>query len=122
MNKRIREVRKTLRLSQQVFAQKIGLKQNAVSYLEKAGSTVTEQNIKAICAQFHVNEAWLRTGNGPMFTRADERWAAFSQIYEELSPELQDYLMESAKRLLDLQNKQVLPGPHSGLELIREEE
>lgn len=109
MNKRIREVRKTLGLSQVMFAQKIGLKQNAVSYLEKCGSTVTEQNIKAICAQFHVNENWLRTGEGPMFTQSDERWAAFAQIFEELSPELQEYLMDSAKGLLDLQQKRLLP-------------
>ena len=36
MNDRIRELRKTLELSQKEFAQKIGLKQNAISYMEKA--------------------------------------------------------------------------------------
>ena len=46
MNKRIRELRKVLNLSQREFANKIGLKQNAISYMEKSGSTVTEQNIK----------------------------------------------------------------------------
>lgn len=35
MNDRIRELRKTLRLTQKEFAQKIGLKQNAISYMEK---------------------------------------------------------------------------------------
>ena len=42
MNKRIRELRKVLNLSQREFANKIGLKQNAISYMEKSGSTVTE--------------------------------------------------------------------------------
>ena len=46
MNTRIRELRKTLNLNQKDFAQKIGLKQNAISYMEKSGATVTEQNIK----------------------------------------------------------------------------
>lgn len=36
MNKRIRELRKALNLSQKDFAEKIGLKQNAISYMEKA--------------------------------------------------------------------------------------
>ena len=48
MNTRIRELRKTLNLNQKDFAQKIGLKQNAISYMEKSGATVTEQNIKTI--------------------------------------------------------------------------
>lgn len=60
MNTRIRELRKTLNLTQKEFAQKIGLKQNAISYMEKADSTVTEQNIRTICSQFSVNENWLR--------------------------------------------------------------
>lgn len=46
MNNRIRELRKTLNLSQREFAEKIGLKQNAISYMEKSRATVTEQNIK----------------------------------------------------------------------------
>ena len=46
MNNRIRELRKSLDLSQKRFAEKIGLKQNAVSYMEKSGATVTEHVIK----------------------------------------------------------------------------
>ena len=60
MNIRIRELRKALNLSQKEFADKIGLKQNAISYMERGGSAVTEQNIKLICSQFSVNENWLR--------------------------------------------------------------
>ena len=57
MNKRIRELRKVLNLSQREFANKIGLKQNAISYMEKSGSTVTEQNIKNICrSEEHTSE------------------------------------------------------------------
>ena len=52
MNERIRKLRKALGFSQKEFAEKIGLKQNAISYMEKEGATVTEQNIKVICSQF----------------------------------------------------------------------
>ena len=97
MNDRIRE------LSQKEFAGKIGLKQNAISYMEKSGSTVTEQNIKAICSQFSVDEHWLRTGCGKMFIENEKKRKEFFAIFDGLSPALQDYLIRTAKDLLDTQ-------------------
>lgn len=105
MNKRIRELRKTLNLSQKEFANKIGLKQNAISYLEKDGSTVTEQNIKTICSQFSVNENWIRTGDGKMFLENEKKQREFFDIFDGLSPALQDYLIKTAKDLLETQSK-----------------
>lgn len=108
MNSRIRELRKTLGLSQKDFAQKIGLKQNSVSYMEKDGATVTEQNIKTICSQFSVNEGWLRTGSGKMFLDNEKKQKEFFDIFDDLSPALQDYLIKTAKDLLDTQTKMQL--------------
>ena len=105
MNKRIRELRKTLGLSQKDFAGQIGLKQNAISYMEKDGSTVTEQNIKTICAQFSVNEDWLRTGSGAIFLEEDKKQKEFFDIFDGLYPPLQDYLIKTAKDLLETQKK-----------------
>ena len=105
MNRRIRELRKTLNLNQKDFAEKIGLKQNAISHIEHIGSTVTEQNIKAICFQFNVNEQWLRTGSGPMFLENNKKQKDFFEIFNKLSPVLQDYLIRTAKDLLDTQSK-----------------
>jgi transcriptional regulator with XRE-family HTH domain len=67
MNERIKELRKTLGLSQEAFAERLGLKGSAVSHLESGRRNVTTQNINAICREFGVNEEWLRTGNGSMF-------------------------------------------------------
>ena len=68
INDRIKYLRKdVLKMNQTDFANAIGLKQRGASYLEQDGCTVTEQNIKIICSQFNVNEAWLRTGFGEMF-------------------------------------------------------
>lgn len=105
MNTRIRELRKALDLSQKEFAEKIGLKQNAISYMEKSGSTVTEQNIKTICSQFDVNEKWLRTGTGQMFHEKEKKQKEFFDIFDELSPALQEYLIKTAKDLLETQSK-----------------
>lgn len=109
MNTRIRELRKALNLSQKDFGQRIGLKQNAISYMEKIGSTVTEQNIKTICSQFSVSENWLRTGSGKMFLESEKKQKEFFDIFDELSPALQEYLINTAKELLETQKKLLNP-------------
>lgn len=67
MNTRIRKIRKTLDLTQQVFAEKIGLKQNSIALIESGKRNTSDQTIFAICREFNVNEEWLRTGKGEMF-------------------------------------------------------
>ncbi|MBD5459967.1 MAG: helix-turn-helix transcriptional regulator [Lachnospiraceae bacterium] len=105
MNSRIRELRKALGLTQKEFAEHIGLKQNAISYMEKSGSTITKQNIKTICSQFNVNETWLQTGIGKIFLEEDRKQKEFFDIFNDLSPALQDYLIRTARDLLDTQSK-----------------
>lgn len=105
MNRRIYNLRKILGLSQKDFATNIGLKQNAISYMEKDGATVTEQNIKNICSQYNVNENWLRNGTGDMFLENQRKQKEFFDIFNELSPVLQDYLIQTGKTLLETQDK-----------------
>ena len=59
----------------------------------------------AICAQFSVNEDWLRTGSGKMFIENEKKQKQFFDIFDELSPYLQDYLIKTAKDLLEAQTK-----------------
>ena len=65
-NTRIRKLRKALDLTQREFGERIGIKANTVTMIEKGRGT-SEQTIQAICREFHVSEAWLRTGEGEMF-------------------------------------------------------
>lgn len=71
-NNRIKSLRKCLGLKQAEFGNKIGLKNGAISWMEKEGNTVTKQNIKIICDTFNVSEEWLLRGTGDMFTDSDE--------------------------------------------------
>ena len=100
MNERIRALRHTLQLSQKEFARQIGLKQNAISYMERPGATVTEQNIRAICAQFGVREDWLRFGSGEMFREGEREQRELLEIFDALRPALQEYLLRAAGELL----------------------
>lgn len=67
MEKRLRTIRKALGLSQEQLGQALGVSNTAISKLENGENNITEQNIKAICREFDVNENWLRTGQGEMF-------------------------------------------------------
>ena len=64
INQRIKSLRKDMKLNQKEFGAKIGLGQGAISWMEKDDSTIIDQNIRLICDTFHVNEDWLRNGQG----------------------------------------------------------
>lgn len=66
INERIKEVRKARGLNQKEFSDKIGLTQSAVSRIESADVAIIDQNVRLICQTFHINEEWLRTGQGKM--------------------------------------------------------
>lgn len=67
MNKRLKEVRKTLGLTQQEFADTIGSKRNTIAKYETETNVPSTAVISLICSKFNVNEEWLRTGKGEMF-------------------------------------------------------
>lgn len=79
MNERIKALRKALNLTQAEFGEKLGIKKSSISQIESGANSVTESNVLAICREFHVNESWLRTGEGEMFvaTSRDDDIAAF---------------------------------------------
>ena len=67
LNKRIKELRKALNLTQQEFADKIGMKRNTIASYEINRNGPSNSVISLICKVFNVSEPWLRTGEGEMF-------------------------------------------------------
>ena len=75
MKERMKKLRKTLDLTQQEFADRIGIKRNSYANYETGRNTPIDAIIVSICREFNVNEEWLRTGTGEMFqpiTKNDE--------------------------------------------------
>lgn len=75
VKERIKTLRKELGLSQDAFAEKLGLTKNYISLVENGNRNLSEQSIKVLCSTLDVNEEWLRTGKGKMFierTRAEQ--------------------------------------------------
>ena len=68
LGERIKKVRKNLDLTQQEFADRIGMKRNSIAQVE-TGRNTSDQTITSICREFNVNEVWLRTGEGEIFVQ-----------------------------------------------------
>ena len=100
---RIRLVRKTLGLNQVEFARRMGLTQTHLSMIELEKSTLTEKNIKLICATFAVNEDWLRTGKGEMFGSASPYEKELLDVFEKLTEDTQEFILDMARNLLKRQ-------------------
>ena len=66
MEQRIKMIRKSVHLTQTEFGEKIGVKGNTITGYENGLRTPSDAVIKAICREFHINETWLRTGEGEM--------------------------------------------------------
>ena len=56
-------------LTQVEFGEKIGVKGNTVTNYETGLRNPTDAVVLSICREFGVNEEWLRTGKGEMFSK-----------------------------------------------------
>ena len=75
MNERIKQLRSRLGMTQQEFADKLGIKRGTLANYEIGRNEPIDAVISLICREFEVNEAWLRTGEGGdeiMFAKLDE--------------------------------------------------
>lgn len=72
---RIKELRNSLDLTQQEFADRLGIQRGIIGKYEVDVSAPSDAAISLICREFHVREAWLRDGEGEMLEskpRAEE--------------------------------------------------
>ena len=93
-NKRLIQIRKILKMTQDEFAKNINLSKSQISSIENGARNLTDRTISDICKEFNVNEEWLRFGTGEMFLKKTKS--------EEISDFLEDVLKddESFKRKL----------------------
>lgn len=105
MNERIIELRKSLNLSQTDFGKQIGISKSSISDIEIGRISISERTIISICSKFNVNEEWLKSGNGNMFLEYDKKHDEFFSVFQNLKEPLQDFLIRTARDLLDTQNK-----------------
>lgn len=115
MHNRIKAVRKELKLTQDEFADRLGLARNSIASYESGRRTPNDAVIKLMCREFNVDYFWLTEGTGEMFTSipqtlvdsiADEYHltdeykailGAFLQVPDEDKPAIQNFFLSIAK-------------------------
>jgi transcriptional regulator with XRE-family HTH domain len=111
ISERIKELRHTLKLSQVKFAAAIHISKGYQAQIELGNNKTHDRLIALVAAAFNVNEAWLRCGEGAMFTRAatppvtpEEKLERMTAVFNELYPEFQDYILNQIDQLIVLQD------------------
>lgn len=79
MGERIKELRKSLKMTQQEFADRLNIQRGSIASYETGRISPSNATISLICKELNVSEDWLRNGEGDMYipiTR-DEEIASF---------------------------------------------
>lgn len=114
MKDRVKQLRKSLGLTQSELGDRLGVSRDAIAGYER-GVNIPEPTIKLICREFNVDYFWLTEGTGEMFTSipqtlvdsiadeyhlTDEYKAileAFLQVPNEDKPAIQNFFLSIAK-------------------------
>lgn len=102
LNERIKFIRKYLKKTQQEFGILCGKSRRAIAAYESGTVIPDDSFLQLISLKFSINEEWLRTGQGDMFTdNEDSIFKAFAEKYH-----LSDTEQELAKYCLSLSSEQ----------------
>jgi transcriptional regulator with XRE-family HTH domain len=71
-SKRLNELRKYLKLTQAQFAAPLGVNRGYIATLETSDKEPSETLLKLISYEYGTSYAWLKTGEGEMFTSPEE--------------------------------------------------
>ena len=110
MRERIVELRKALKLNQAQFAESINLSRNFINLFENGNRDLSDRTIQDICRVHSVNETWLLTGEGSMFsptTRSQKIAQLTAAFYKADDQEWADFLIEMNRILIDMTPEQI---------------
>lgn len=99
---RLKELRKAEKLTQQEFADKLGIKRSTISNYDIGRSEPSKSVISLICRTFSVSETWLRTGEGSMYTEDCEEKQFVALMRDALSSESKDFRRRFISTLAEL--------------------
>lgn len=67
MKDRIKSIRLNEKLTQEEFAEKLGLTRDKVFNIESGRKIIKSDDIENICSKFNINEEWIISGKGVMY-------------------------------------------------------
>jgi transcriptional regulator with XRE-family HTH domain len=103
MKDRLKQLRKTLGLTQGEFGEKIGMTDASISHMEAGRSAISKQNVRLICLTFGVREDWLEKGQGDMMDNEaalSEKERRLLALFRQLSPRARELLIDYAEKIV----------------------
>lgn len=83
---RVKQVRKELGLTQDLFAKALGVGKSALSMIETGKSALSERNKNILVQELNVNPDWIDTGKGEMFNGPRDEWQKFTKRTDNTIP------------------------------------
>lgn len=105
LNARIKELRKTLKLTQEEFGSRVGVKGNTIGNYELSLRNPSDAIIHSMCREFNVNEDWLRYGKGEMFLPPEDEVAEMVSQLLEVSNPFYDLILDMMASFNELDDK-----------------
>lgn len=103
---RIKEIRKTLKLTLEKFGEKLGVSKGAISAIETGTRNLTEQMAVAICRTYNVNYDYLMEGEGEMFSNVPQ--TVLDELCKQYDCDATDRSMIEEYLKLDAASRNVL--------------
>ena len=103
---RLKELRKTEKLTQQELADKLKIGRSNVACYETGKTNPGASAIALICRTFSVSETWLRTGEGSMYTEDREEKRVVAFMSDALSLESNDFRKRFISTLAELNSNE----------------
>ena len=122
----VKAIRQSLGLTLEKFGKRLGVGKSAISKIENGENNLSDQMLKAICNEYHVNRDYLEYGVGDMFVRTplsfidelcdkynlDDFDRAMLQEYllmdDESRDVLKNYLRKFADRISKDKSKEII--------------
>lgn len=101
-NERFALVRKTLKLTQREFAEKISVATGYIASMEIGDRKVNMRIMKLVSAIFDINLRWLETGEGEMFNdKAEQEINEIIALYKRLNPFFKNFIIRQLRDLIE---------------------
>jgi hypothetical protein len=92
-------------MTQTNFSKAIYVSNGYTAEIENGHRVANDRIIHLISLTFGVNEQWLKTGNGEMFSTSPlEQKERILSLFDKLNPRFQEYALTVIDQLLKLQN------------------
>ncbi|MDR2733014.1 MAG: helix-turn-helix transcriptional regulator [Spirochaetota bacterium] len=101
INRRVKELREKLGLTQRDFSKLLSLSGGYISGVEVNARAVNDRLIKLMISEFGVNEDWLRSGEGEIFAKKkiNEKAARIISLFNDLPSHYQDVVLGTIELL-----------------------